>query len=176
MTPSSSTQYITAQTGYDGLSQVVVNRDSNLKSGNIKSGTSIFGILGSYAGSGWQVLQSSVTSTLQSFTSSLPSSVTLLHGMILICTSISSSLASTNNPYTSFYAKGDFTLSESAVTYFPMVYVTTRDTPYYTTFSNYGCNMRIQNGYWYFSPYGGGTVNGKYLGLSGQTYQFIAFY
>lgn len=143
VTPSSSTQYITPQSRYDALSKVTVNRDSNLKSSNIKSGTSIFGILGNYTGSGWQVLQSSVTCTLQSFTSTLPSSVTLLHGIILICTSISSNLASTNNPYTSFYVRGDFTLSETAVIYFPQVWVTTRDTPYYTTFTNYGCNMLI---------------------------------
>lgn len=53
ITPSSSTQYITPQSGYDGLSQVTVNGDSNLKSSNIKSGTSIFGIIGNYTGSGY---------------------------------------------------------------------------------------------------------------------------
>jgi len=58
VTPSSSTQYITAQSRYDALSKVTVNRDSNLKSSNIKSGTSIFGILGNYTGSGWQVKRS----------------------------------------------------------------------------------------------------------------------
>ena len=51
--PSSSTQYITPQSRYDALSQVTVNRDSNLKSSNIKSGTSIFGIIGNYTGSGY---------------------------------------------------------------------------------------------------------------------------
>lgn len=45
--PSSSTQYITAQTGYDALSQVTVYGDSNLVSSNIKSGVSIFGVNGS---------------------------------------------------------------------------------------------------------------------------------
>lgn len=47
VTPSSSTQYITAQTGYDALSQVAVYGDSNLVSSNIKSGVSIFGVNGS---------------------------------------------------------------------------------------------------------------------------------
>ena len=53
VTPSSYTQYLIPQSGYDGLSQVTVNRDSNLKSSNIKSGTSIFGIIGNYTGSGY---------------------------------------------------------------------------------------------------------------------------
>ena len=47
VTPSSSTQYITAQTGYDALSQVTVYGDSNLIGSNIKSGISIFGVNGS---------------------------------------------------------------------------------------------------------------------------------
>ena len=46
VTPSSSTQYITPQSGYDGLSQVTVSGDSNLVSSNIKSGVSIFGVSG----------------------------------------------------------------------------------------------------------------------------------
>ena len=47
VTPSSSTQYITAQAGYDALSQVTVWGDSNLISSNIKNGVSIFGVNGS---------------------------------------------------------------------------------------------------------------------------------
>lgn len=47
VTPSASTQYITPQSGYDGLSQVTVSGDSNLVSSNIKSGVSIFGVSGS---------------------------------------------------------------------------------------------------------------------------------
>lgn len=50
ITPSASTQYVTPSIGYDGLSQVTVNGDSNLTSENIKSGISIFGISGSYQG------------------------------------------------------------------------------------------------------------------------------
>lgn len=46
VTPSSSTRYITADSGYDGLSQVTVYGDSNLVSSNIKSGVSIFGVSG----------------------------------------------------------------------------------------------------------------------------------
>ena len=50
VTPSSSTQYITAQTGYDALNQVTVYGDSNLIGSNIKGGVSIFGVSGSYTG------------------------------------------------------------------------------------------------------------------------------
>lgn len=51
VTPSSSTQYVYPSSRYDGLSQVTVNGDSNLKAANIKSGTSIFGVTGSYSAS-----------------------------------------------------------------------------------------------------------------------------
>lgn len=47
--PSASTQYVTPSIGYDGLSQVIVNGDSNLVSNNIKSGVNIFGVAGSYS-------------------------------------------------------------------------------------------------------------------------------
>lgn len=52
VTPSTSVQSITADNGYDGLSKVIVNGDADLVAGNIKSGISIFGVTGTYAGSG----------------------------------------------------------------------------------------------------------------------------
>lgn len=51
VTPSATTQNVTPDSG-KFLSNVTVNGDSNLVAGNIKSGVSIFGVSGSYQGSG----------------------------------------------------------------------------------------------------------------------------
>lgn len=52
VTPSTSKQTVTADSGYDGLGTVTVNGDSNLVADNIKNGVSIFGVAGNYEGSG----------------------------------------------------------------------------------------------------------------------------
>lgn len=52
VTPSASQQVVSADSGYDALSQVIVNGSSNLVAGNIKKDVEIFGITGSYEGAG----------------------------------------------------------------------------------------------------------------------------
>lgn len=160
--PSSSTQYITPQSRYDALSQVTVNRDSNLKSSNIKSGTSIFGIIGNYTGSGYQVKRSFLSPSLGSFSTNIPSSITTIQGMFFVQLESSSS----GRPcITSFCCPQPFTLANYTHFLFSLVYLTFDFSPYIaTTQSIYGCSPAINNGHWYFNM--DGYENGGFYGKS----------
>lgn len=55
-TPSASQQVITPDSDYEGLSSVTVEGDADLVAGNIKKDVEIFGVTGSYEGSGGATL------------------------------------------------------------------------------------------------------------------------
>lgn len=60
VTPKASSQTVKPDSGYDGLSQVTVNGDADLKAANIAKGVNIFGVTGTLV-SGYQVATGSYT-------------------------------------------------------------------------------------------------------------------
>lgn len=126
-TPSSSTQYITPDSG-KYLTQVTVSGDSNLKSSNIKSGASIFGVSGS--------LSSATVETISSVTKSgnyiyiYPSgSISSLKGLALnFAWSSSYSASTTGDPlagYNHYGASLGIVCSSSSTAYYTYSYAGT---------------------------------------------------
>ena len=68
ITPTTSDQTITCDSNYDALKQVVVAGDSNLVPSKIKSGTSIFGVSGTYSVDdvGWNAARDIIVNSLPS--------------------------------------------------------------------------------------------------------------
>lgn len=62
-TPSTTTQTITPDQGYVGLSSVTVQGDADLIASNIKSGVNIFGVDGSFEGGAQAVLTEETNNT-----------------------------------------------------------------------------------------------------------------
>ena len=60
--------------GYDALSSVVINGDSNLVAGNIKKDVTIFGTTGTYEGASQPTLQSKTVTPTASGTTVYPDS------------------------------------------------------------------------------------------------------
>ena len=114
------------------------------------------------------MIRGTVTTSLGSFVSRIPTSITTLQGMFLSMAEENPN--SQSSPITSFYCPSAFTLSNGRFT-FPTCYLTFKSSPYWAAASNYGCSPIDQNGYWYFN------MDGYYSsGLYGKTYWIIAYY
>ena len=70
ITPTISSQTITPDSGYDGLSSIQINGDTNLVAGNIKNGVSIFNVTGTYEGSGGGDSDGLITRTISQYSGS----------------------------------------------------------------------------------------------------------
>ena len=63
VTPTAAGLTVLPDDGFDGLSEVVINGDSDLVAANIKSGVNIFGVAGSYVGANVRIKEFSTTVT-----------------------------------------------------------------------------------------------------------------
>lgn len=71
ITPSTSNRYVNVPKGYHSANRFFqVNGDSNLVAGNIKNGTTIFGVLGTYSGGSTEALPTPTNFTINPIQSS----------------------------------------------------------------------------------------------------------
>ena len=107
-TPSTSQQVITADTGYDALSQVTIGAvtssiDANIQAGNIKSGTTILGVTGNYTGGGSATVASTTASVGGSNASSLSFTLSGQPKMFAVILQLASNGSYLTNSSTSVY-------------------------------------------------------------------------
>jgi hypothetical protein len=70
VTPNAAGQTVTPDGGFDALSSVTINGDTDLLASNIKSGINIFGVTGNYTGGGGSLPPTYTKATISSATAS----------------------------------------------------------------------------------------------------------
>jgi hypothetical protein len=86
--PTASSQIVSPDSGYDGLSEVVVEGDADLVADNIKSGVTIFGVSGAYVGggSGSEESEAIIDGTILTYTNNAVSEVR--SGLFMGCSNL----------------------------------------------------------------------------------------
>jgi len=118
--PTTSSQTITPDSGYDGLSSVQINGDTDLIASNIKKDVTIFGVTGTYEGGGMTIVttQDSHGGDILTITGELSSSYSLI---------TSQEYAISNFTTTSATSHATINLGSSYYTSNKIIYVKVRD-------------------------------------------------
>ena len=138
-------------------------------SSNIKNGVNIFGISGSYTGSGLRVNRAILTARLGSFETKFSTSITTFQGLFIVLAEQGSS--SSYSPITSLYVPVSFTLTSGQQNVFSQAYLSFYGSPYWVSATNYACYPNARSdGTWYFN------MNAYDNYMFTGTYFFIYFY